>query len=57
MLLSDDFKAYLKVKVNNHLFNKEVMPSRFKFKEYCPLVFKNMRERFGISDTLYLDSF
>ena len=26
------------------------MPSHFKFKEYCPLVFRNLRERFGIDD-------
>lgn len=26
------------------------MPSHFKFKEYCPLVFRNLRERFSIDD-------
>ena len=26
------------------------MPSHFKFKEYCPLVFRDLRERFGVSD-------
>ena len=26
------------------------MPSHFKFKEYCPMVFRNLRERFGIDD-------
>uniref|UniRef100_A0A4W6FNW4 Phosphatidylinositol 5-phosphate 4-kinase type-2 alpha n=1 Tax=Lates calcarifer TaxID=8187 RepID=A0A4W6FNW4_LATCA len=46
MLMPDDFKAYSKIKVDNHLFNKENMPSHFKFKEYCPLVFRNLRERF-----------
>uniref|UniRef100_A0A8C6LRQ5 Phosphatidylinositol 5-phosphate 4-kinase type-2 alpha n=1 Tax=Nothobranchius furzeri TaxID=105023 RepID=A0A8C6LRQ5_NOTFU len=45
MLMPDDFKAYSKIKVDNHLFNKENMPSHFKFKEYCPLVFRNLRER------------
>lgn len=29
---------------------RENMPSHFKFKEYCPLVFRNLRERFGIDD-------
>ena len=29
------------------------MPSHFKFKEYCPLVFQNLRERFGIDDQFY----
>eukprot|EP00795_Rhopilema_esculentum_P014006 gene14006-4975_t len=33
------------------------MPSHFKFKEYCPLVFQNLRERFGIDDQLYARSF
>ncbi|XP_046477521.1 phosphatidylinositol 5-phosphate 4-kinase type-2 alpha isoform X2 [Neodiprion pinetum] len=56
MLLPDDFRAYSKLKVDNHLFNKENMPSHFKIKEYCPLVFRNLRERFGIDDLDYKDS-
>uniref|UniRef100_UPI00358F057A phosphatidylinositol 5-phosphate 4-kinase type-2 alpha-like isoform X2 n=1 Tax=Myxine glutinosa TaxID=7769 RepID=UPI00358F057A len=56
MLLPDDFKAYSKIKVNNHLFNKENMPSHFKLKEYCPLVFRNLRERFCIDDSDYQHS-
>lgn len=32
------------------------MPSHYKVKEYCPLVFKNMRERFSINDESYLKS-
>uniref|UniRef100_T1JNX9 1-phosphatidylinositol-5-phosphate 4-kinase n=1 Tax=Strigamia maritima TaxID=126957 RepID=T1JNX9_STRMM len=51
MLMPDDFKAYSKIKVDNHFFNKENMPSHFKVKEYCPLVFRNIRERFQIDDT------
>ncbi|XP_061147815.1 phosphatidylinositol 5-phosphate 4-kinase type-2 gamma-like [Syngnathus typhle] len=50
MLLPDDFRANSKVKVNHHLFNKENLPGQFKFKEYCPQVFRNLRERFGIED-------
>uniref|UniRef100_A0A8C4RT89 Phosphatidylinositol 5-phosphate 4-kinase type-2 alpha n=1 Tax=Erpetoichthys calabaricus TaxID=27687 RepID=A0A8C4RT89_ERPCA len=53
MLMPDDFKAYSKIKVDNHLFNKENMPSHFKFKEYCPTVFRNLRERFAIDDQDY----
>uniref|UniRef100_A0A8C8RDV1 Phosphatidylinositol 5-phosphate 4-kinase type-2 gamma n=1 Tax=Pelusios castaneus TaxID=367368 RepID=A0A8C8RDV1_9SAUR len=53
MLLPDDFKANSKIKVNNHLFNRENLPSHFKFKEYCPQVFRNLRERFGIDDQDY----
>ncbi|XP_073519403.1 phosphatidylinositol 5-phosphate 4-kinase type-2 gamma [Phyllobates terribilis] len=53
MLLPDDFKANSKIKVTNHLFNRENLPSHFKFKEYCPQVFRNLRERFVIDDTDY----
>ncbi|XP_023279440.1 phosphatidylinositol 5-phosphate 4-kinase type-2 gamma-like isoform X2 [Seriola lalandi dorsalis] len=53
MLLPDNFKASTKIKVNNHLFNKENLPGQFKFKEYCPQVFRNLRERFGIEDQDY----
>ncbi|PNF26691.1 Phosphatidylinositol 5-phosphate 4-kinase type-2 alpha [Cryptotermes secundus] len=56
MLLPDDFRAYSKLKVDNHLFNKENMPSHFKVKEYCPLVFRNLRERFSIDDLDYKES-
>ncbi|XP_067614221.1 phosphatidylinositol 5-phosphate 4-kinase type-2 beta isoform X4 [Eurosta solidaginis] len=56
MLLPDDFRAYSKIKVDNHLFNKENMPSHFKVKEYCPLVFRNLRERFSIDDVDYRES-
>ncbi|XP_072308901.1 phosphatidylinositol 5-phosphate 4-kinase type-2 gamma-like [Eucyclogobius newberryi] len=50
MLLPDDFKANTKIKVTNHFFNKENLPGQFKFKEYCPQVFRNLREHFGIED-------
>ncbi|XP_034023587.1 phosphatidylinositol 5-phosphate 4-kinase type-2 gamma-like isoform X2 [Thalassophryne amazonica] len=53
ILLPDDFKASTKIKVTNHLFNKENLPAQFKFKEYCPQVFRNLRERFGIKDQDY----
>ncbi|XP_014674644.1 PREDICTED: phosphatidylinositol 5-phosphate 4-kinase type-2 alpha-like [Priapulus caudatus] len=56
MLLPDDFKAFSKTRVDNHLFNKENMPSHFKVKEYCPIVFRNLRERYGIEDSDYLKS-
>jgi len=56
MLLPDDFRAFSKIKVDNHLFNKESMPSHFKVKEYCPLVFRNLRERFGVDEVDYRES-
>lgn len=39
----------------NSIF-RENMPSHFKVKEYCPLVFRNLRERFGIDDQDYKES-
>ncbi|XP_070565238.1 phosphatidylinositol 5-phosphate 4-kinase type-2 alpha-like isoform X2 [Ptychodera flava] len=56
MLMPDDFKAFSKVKIDNHAFNKENLPSHFKVKEYCPLVFRNLRERFNINDQDYMIS-
>jgi len=39
------------------LLFRENMPSHFKFKEYCPLVFRNLRERFNIDDQDFQVSF
>lgn len=55
--MPDDFKAFTKLRVDNHFFNKENFPSHFKFKEYCPLVFRQLRERFGIHDNQYAAAF
>jgi 1-phosphatidylinositol-5-phosphate 4-kinase len=33
-----------------------MMPSHYKVKEYCPLVFKNIRDRFNINDDAYVKS-
>ncbi|XP_043200224.1 phosphatidylinositol 5-phosphate 4-kinase type-2 alpha-like [Amphibalanus amphitrite] len=56
MLMPDDFKSFSKIRVDNYLFNKENMPSHFKVKEYCPLVFRNLRERFSVHDHDYMQS-
>uniref|UniRef100_A0A0N5CFT2 1-phosphatidylinositol-5-phosphate 4-kinase n=1 Tax=Strongyloides papillosus TaxID=174720 RepID=A0A0N5CFT2_STREA len=56
LLLPDDFKASSKIKVDNHFFNKEHMPSHFKIKQYCPNVFRSIREQFGISQREFLAS-
>ena len=50
MLLADDFKAYSKLKVENHCFNRQNLPGHYKVKEYCPLVFRALRERFGVGE-------
>ncbi len=56
MLMPDDFRAFSKIKVDNHAFNKENLPSHFKVKEYCPLVFRNLRDRFGLEASSFLKS-
>lgn len=56
MLMPEDFKAYSKVKIENYFYNEDIMPKKFMFKEYAPLVFRNLRERFGIDDIDYLTS-
>jgi len=56
MLMPDDFRSFSKVKIDNQSFNKENLPSHFKVKEYCPIVFRNLRERFGIDDMDFVNS-
>lgn len=56
MLMPDDFRSFSKITIKNHAYNKENLPSNFKVKEYCPLVFRNLRERFGINDSDFLKS-
>jgi len=56
MLMPDDFRSFSKVKIDNQSFNKENLPSHFKVKEYCPIVFRNLRERFGIDDSDFVHS-
>jgi 1-phosphatidylinositol-5-phosphate 4-kinase len=41
------------VKVHNHLYNNNYLPMKFKVKEYCPLVFRDLRERFGLAAESY----
>uniref|UniRef100_A0A671Q0F0 Phosphatidylinositol 5-phosphate 4-kinase type-2 gamma n=1 Tax=Sinocyclocheilus anshuiensis TaxID=1608454 RepID=A0A671Q0F0_9TELE len=48
MLLPDDFKSQHK--------NESQQPFIQQFKEYCPLVFRNLRERFGVEHQDYLVS-
>lgn len=56
LLLPNDFKAYSKIKVQNHLFNEACMPSSYKIKGYCPNVFRKIRELFGIDEMEYMSS-
>ena len=43
----------LQISIENYNFNSDNMTGKFKFKEYCPLVFKNLRERFGVKDDVF----
>ncbi|KAF6016419.1 PIP4K2B [Bugula neritina] len=56
LLLPEHFKAFSKVRVDNSNYNKENMPSHFRVKEYCPLVFRNIRERFNVCDDEFMNS-
>nr|WEL12744.1 1-phosphatidylinositol-5-phosphate 4-kinase [Halisarca dujardinii] len=56
LLLPEDFKAYSKIRIENQHYNKEYLPGHFKVKEYCPLVFRDLRKRFCVDDIEYKDS-
>ena len=63
LIVRDDFKAFSKIRIENHMYNEcarcrlsppvtcasSLLPAKFKFKEYCPVVFRDLRSRFGIS--------
>ena len=56
MLLDQDFRAFSKIQIEHKYYNKENLPGHFKFKEYCPLVFRNVRERFGVDEIEYMNT-
>lgn len=56
MLLPQDFKAFSKVSVHNSSFNSDVLPSKFTVKEYCPMVFRDLRVRFGVDSDEFVGS-
>ncbi|XP_019863884.1 PREDICTED: phosphatidylinositol 5-phosphate 4-kinase type-2 beta-like isoform X2 [Amphimedon queenslandica] len=56
LLLEEDFKAFSKIRVENQHYSKEYLPGHFKFKEYCPIVFHDLRKRFKIDDYDYMSS-
>ncbi|XP_063723783.1 phosphatidylinositol 5-phosphate 4-kinase type-2 alpha-like [Symsagittifera roscoffensis] len=55
MLMKKDFLANTKVKMQSHGYNKN-LPKTFKFKHYSPMVFRSLRETFGVSDDDFLRS-
>ena len=56
LLLPDDFRAFTKIRIENHLYNKDVFPGKYKFKSYCPLVFHDLRKRFGVDEVAFMNS-
>ena len=36
--------------------NRENLPGHFKFKEYCPRVFHDLRKRFSVDDSDFMVS-
>lgn len=50
--LGDDAASFL-LTFSPCFLHRENLPGHFKFKEYCPQVFRNLRERFGIEDLDY----
>jgi 1-phosphatidylinositol-5-phosphate 4-kinase len=56
VLMPADFTAYSKTQIHSHLIKRVDIPSEFKFKDYCPLVFQNLRRKFGIADEGYVKS-
>eukprot|EP00048_Salpingoeca_helianthica_P015275 m.225928 g.225928 ORF g.225928 m.225928 type:complete len:352 (+) comp16830_c0_seq1:227-1282(+) len=56
LLMGSDFKASSKISLQNSHFNNHILPSRFKIKEYCPLVFRDLRDRLHETPDDYLCS-
>eukprot|EP00037_Helgoeca_nana_P016928 m.159655 g.159655 ORF g.159655 m.159655 type:complete len:351 (+) comp23755_c0_seq1:137-1189(+) len=56
VILPHDFKAYSKVSIDNHSYNNATLPAKFKIKAYCPIVFRDLRARFGEDPKAFLES-
>uniref|UniRef100_A0A915CZG7 PIPK domain-containing protein n=1 Tax=Ditylenchus dipsaci TaxID=166011 RepID=A0A915CZG7_9BILA len=57
LLLPDDFKAFSKIKVDNHCFNRWRQHAEpFQNQRLLPNVFRNIREQFGVDQYEYLAS-
>eukprot|EP00041_Stephanoeca_diplocostata_P033559 m.1113028 g.1113028 ORF g.1113028 m.1113028 type:complete len:365 (+) comp24363_c0_seq1:309-1403(+) len=56
LVMKDDFKSFSKISIQNQGFSSAMLPSKFKIKEYCPLVFRDLRDRFGLDPRSFLDS-
>jgi 1-phosphatidylinositol-5-phosphate 4-kinase len=54
--MDGDFAAFAKQSIHNSGFNSSHLPSKFSVKEYCPLVFRDLRDRFGVDADMFLSS-
>ena len=49
MLMPDDFRAFTKIKIDNHAFNKENLPSHFKVRLQTYVFKCNLNESYNLS--------
>jgi hypothetical protein len=54
LVLGADFKAFAKTSIHNQGFNDAALPGKFKVKQYCPVVFRDLRMRFGEDPDVFL---
>lgn len=50
-LLPEEFNAYTKISIEDYHINRPHLPQAFKFKDYCPTVYNDVRRRLGISSS------
>lgn len=48
-LLPEAFSAYTKISIEDYHISRPHLPQAFKFKDYCPSVYADLRRRLGIS--------
>eukprot|EP00124_Ichthyophonus_hoferi_P001950 Ihof_evm3s118 gene=Ihof_evmTU3s118 len=53
IMIPDQYKSHHKITTENYLCKGS---SRYSFKEFCPIVFKDLRNRFGINEESYAHS-
>jgi hypothetical protein len=56
ILLAKHFKEKVKYRMRSGVSHKDIPVSKYDydFVDYCPLVFSNLRERFGVQPADYL---
>eukprot|EP00127_Corallochytrium_limacisporum_P002644 Clim_evm80s134 gene=Clim_evmTU80s134 len=56
LLLKEDFNAHRKTTSETKNYNPQALPSNFVFKEYAPLVFHVLREKYDVEATEVIES-